>query len=260
MPVRPKNVIDEDDPRVSQFGLPAPPWLVNYADLMTEMVCFFVILYALSAALNKNVQNAARQIREMIESGQVHGEVKVDKEGLKITLEEQGQMAFFHSGKAEFTPEMTALMDKVAPVLYQLSQKHDIIVEGHTDNVPIATRQFASNWELSTARATNVVRYFLKEKKFPPERMAAIGYGEYRPAAANDTPVNKQKNRRVVFFVKSNPIGPAKPEPAPPAKIPGRLVPCLSFVDTTPRFPVCNPGVVDWIIGFGCWPIASMTI
>lgn len=213
MPLKSRNLIDEDDPRVSQIGHPAPPWLVNYADLMTELVCFFVILYALSAALNKNVQNAAQQVKEMIDKGQMQGEVKMDREGLKISLQEHGQMAFFQSGKAELTPEMTHLMDKISPILYKLAEKHEIIVEGHTDNVPIATAQFASNWELSTARATSVVRYFLKEKKFPPERMAAIGYGEFRPVAANVSHENRQKNRRVVFFVKSSPAVTASKEP-----------------------------------------------
>jgi len=80
MPLKARSMIPEDDPRVAQIGHPAPPWLVNYADLMTELVCFFVILYALSAALNKNMQNAQEQIKEMIEKGQMAGQVKMDKE------------------------------------------------------------------------------------------------------------------------------------------------------------------------------------
>ncbi|MFH1619626.1 MAG: flagellar motor protein MotB [bacterium] len=206
MPLKPRNLIDEDDPRVCQIGHPAPPWLVNYADLMTEMVCFFVILYALSAALNKNVQNAAQQIKEMIEDKQMQGEVKMDKDGLKISLQEHGQMAFFKSGKADLTPEMTSLLDKVAPVLSKLAEKHEIIVEGHTDNVPIRTALFASNWELSTARATSVVRHMIDRSKFPAKHMAAIGYGEFRPVSPNTSEGNRQKNRRVVFFVKSSPM------------------------------------------------------
>ncbi|HEX4046542.1 MAG TPA: flagellar motor protein MotB, partial [Elusimicrobiota bacterium] len=70
MPIRPpKGFIDETDPKVAQIGHPAPAWLVNYADLMTELVCFFVILYALSAALNKNVQNAAQEVQKMMKEG-----------------------------------------------------------------------------------------------------------------------------------------------------------------------------------------------
>jgi len=151
--------------------------MVNYADLMTELVCFFVILYALSAALNKDMQRAQQEIREMIKEGKMQGQVTMDKEGMRITLEEQSQMAFFESGRAELTDHMRLQLDKITPVLRQLSGKHDIVVEGHTDNIPIATRQFASNWELSTARATSVVKSILSGS-FNPKRLAAVGYGE----------------------------------------------------------------------------------
>jgi len=202
MAVKLKNMIPEDDPRVSPIGHPAPPWMVNYADLMTEMVCFFIILYALSAALNKNVQNAAQQIKEMMEKGEMAGQVEINKEGLRITLEEQGNISFFESGKADLTEQITNNIDKIYPILKKLSNEYEIIVEGHTDNVPIYTKQFQSNWELSTARATSVVRYLIS-KGIDPRKISAIGYGEYRPIAPNDTPENRQKNRRVVFFVKT---------------------------------------------------------
>ena len=203
MAVRAKNLIPEDDPRVSPIGHPAPPWMVNYADLMTEMVCFFIILYALSAALSKNVQSATQQIKEMMEKGEIAGQVEVNKEGLRITLQEQGNLPFFESGKANITDEMIEVIDKLFPTLKKLSEEYEIVVEGHTDNVPINTLQFASNWELSTARATSVVRYLIS-KGINPARISAIGYGEYRPVAPNDTPQNRQKNRRVVFFIKTS--------------------------------------------------------
>ena len=115
MPIRaPKGFIDETDPKVCQIGHPAPPWLVNYADLMTELVCFFVVLYALSAALNKNVQNAAAQVKEMMDKGELKGSVQVDREGLKISLEEQGQVPFFQSGSADTTAEMEEKVAKIS--------------------------------------------------------------------------------------------------------------------------------------------------
>ena len=213
MPLKARNMIPEDDARVAQIGHPAPPWLVNYADLMTELVCFFVILYALSAALSKDMQKANQDVQEMIKEGKMAGEVKMDKEGMRITLEEQSQVAFFESGKAELTDQMKAQMDKLAPVLLKLAEKHDIVVEGHTDNVPMFSKQYASNWELSTGRATNVVMYLLG-KSFPPKRMAAVGYGEYHPTVPNDNEINRKKNRRVVFFIKNTPYPDAKPEDA----------------------------------------------
>jgi chemotaxis protein MotB len=120
--------------------------MVNYADLMTELVCFFIILYALSAALNKNVQNASQQVKEMMKEGQMSGQVEINKEGLKITLEEQGQFAFFESGRADITDNMKNVVDKLIPTLKKLSKDYEIIVEGHTENIPIATSLYASNW------------------------------------------------------------------------------------------------------------------
>lgn len=214
MPLRaPKGFIAENDSKVSQVGHPAPPWMSCYADLMTELVCFFVILYALSAALNKNVQNAASQVKDMIEKKEVSGDVKIDKDGLKITLQEQGNASFFSSGSADTTAEVDAMIMKLAPTLRKLSENHDIIIEGHTDGQRVSgslAQYYDSNWELSTARATSVARLLIDKYGFPPGRMGAIGYGEHRPIAPNDTPENRAKNRRVVFFVKNNP-NPVKP-------------------------------------------------
>src|SRR5579864_8769748 len=98
-----KGMIPMSDPRVTLIGHPAPAWLVNYADLMTELVCFFVILYALSAALNKDVQKAKKDVEEAMKKEQVQGEVKVNKDGMQITLEEKGENVFFESGSAELS-------------------------------------------------------------------------------------------------------------------------------------------------------------
>jgi len=210
MPIKHRNMIDENDPRVSKFGHPAPPWLVNYADLMTELVCFFVILYALSAALNKDMVNAKEELEKMMEDQQMQGEVKMTKEGLYLTLEEQEGSAYFESGKAEITEQGKSVLNKITPILEKLP--NEVVIEGHTDNVPIHTIQFDTNWELSTARATNVVKYFVNIEKLPPERLSAIGYGEYKSIAPNDTPEGRNKNRRVVFFIKNSKAQPNKTE------------------------------------------------
>jgi chemotaxis protein MotB len=156
------------------------------------------------------MQEAKSQIEEMMGKGELQGQVQIDKEGLRITLEEQGSVAFFESGRSEITDEMKFKLEKISPILKNLSTKHDIVVEGHTDSIPIRTKSFASNWELSTARATSVVKHLL-EIDFAPKRLSAVGYGEYHPSVPNDSPENRQKNRRVVFFVKNNPY------PDPPA-------------------------------------------
>jgi chemotaxis protein MotB len=232
MPLRaPKGFIDESDPKVCQIGHPAPPWLVNYADLMTELVCFFVILYALSASLNKGITNSKDKIDEMMKNGKIKGEVEVNKQGLKITLEEKGGASFFQSGSAETTGEIDQYISQVAPVLKPLIQDHDLIVQGHSDNQRISNEFFDSNWELSAARATSVARLLVDKYGFPPAHIAAAGYGEYRPIASNETPEGRSKNRRVVLFISaeksevhlkgspassSEPAVPgAAPEPAP---------------------------------------------
>src|SRR3954454_7080065 len=133
-----REMIDASDPRVTLIGHPAPAWLVNYADLMTELVCFFIVLYALSASLNKDVQKAKKDVEEKMKQEQVQGQVKVDKDGMKITLEEKGDNVFFESGSSELSPRMKDIMSKIGPSLRKLAvENHDIIVEGHTDDVPI---------------------------------------------------------------------------------------------------------------------------
>ncbi len=204
MPIKSRDMIDMNDPRVAQIGHPAPPWLINYADLMTELVCFFVILYALSASLNKSVKSLSEAVAEFTKQTSAPIVQKVTKDGLVITLQEGVDAdALFESGKADLTPRAQQLFDALVPLFLKID--NEVVIEGHTDNVPIHTSQFASNWELSTARATRVVKYLLDAHHFPPVRLSAVGYGEFRPAAANEGPEGRGKNRRVVIFVKHSP-------------------------------------------------------
>src|SRR6476659_4293120 len=101
-----RDMISTSDPRVTLIGHPAPAWLVNYADLMTELVCFFIVLYALSASLNKDVQKAKKDVEEAMKKDQVASEVKIDKDGMKITIEEKGENVFFESGSAQLSSRM----------------------------------------------------------------------------------------------------------------------------------------------------------
>ncbi|MBI5247826.1 MAG: flagellar motor protein MotB [Elusimicrobia bacterium] len=250
MPMRaPKGFIDETDPKVAKVGHPAPAWVVCYADLMTELVCFFVILYALSAALNKNVQNAAQQVKEMMDKGQMKGEVKIDKEGLKISIEEQGGASFFGVGAAEPTPEIDGKLALLTPAIAKLAVDHEILVEGHTDGQAIHNDYFDSNWELSTARATSVARLLIEKYRMPAANLGAVGYGGNRPIATNDTPEGRAKNRRVVIFVKSGTIpkktdkdGRALPEDKPgeikPAEAPA---PAPAASRENPESPSASP-------------------
>jgi len=109
----------------------------------------------------------------------------------------------FSSGGVQLTQKATQMLDKLASVLSQYPDR-EIRVEGHTDNVGIALEfqsQFKSNWELSTARATSVLHYLRQKHKIDANRLAAVGYGQYRPVADNGTPEGRAKNRRVVITV-----------------------------------------------------------
>jgi chemotaxis protein MotB len=201
-----RNMIDADDPRVSKFGHPAPPWLVNYADLMTELVCFFIILYALSAVFNQNVRRAKREIDQIIKEEKLVAETRLTKEGVRVTLEEKGTDAYFEVGKADLTPKMMHVLSKMGPVFKKIN--NEILIEGHTDNLPISSDQYPSNWELSSARAATVLHHLIDQYGIEPTRISAVGYGEFRPRVPNDTPEDRAHNRRVVFFIKNSPPKP----------------------------------------------------
>src|SRR6185369_392979 len=106
-----KGMISMHDPRVTLIGHPAPAWMVNYADLMTELVCFYLILYALSAALSKPVQEAKQEVEEKMKQEEVAGDVKITKDGLVISLQEQGYKVFFESGSSAMTDDMRKILD-----------------------------------------------------------------------------------------------------------------------------------------------------
>ena len=106
---------------------------------------------------------------------------------------------FFDLGKANLKPEAVEILRKVAPTLRSLP--NPLRVEGHTDDLPIRTSQFPSNWELSVHRATNVVRYLVEEEGFDPKKLSAAGYSEYRPLVPNNSDANRQINRRVDIII-----------------------------------------------------------
>jgi chemotaxis protein MotB len=117
-------------------------------------------------------------------------------EGLVISLREIG---FFDSGSAELRPTSEAAVKRIAEVLS--AQSNDIRIEGHTDDVPIHNARFASNWELSTARATEMIRLFITHYNFPATRLSAAGYAEYHPVTSNETVDGRAQNRRVDIVV-----------------------------------------------------------
>lgn len=123
---------------------------------------------------------------------------KIDMRGLVVSL---NNAILFESGSAEIKKENESTLLSVAELINSLDNY--IRIEGHTDNVPISSDLYASNWELSTARAASVVRLFIDKGKVSPEKLVAVGYGEYKPIAGNDTAEGRAKNRRIDIIVLS---------------------------------------------------------
>jgi chemotaxis protein MotB len=120
------------------------------------------------------------------------------EKGLVITV--VGDL-LFDSGKAKIKSEAYPLLDKVASVLKDNMADFNIGIEGYTDNVPIQHSTWKSNWELSTARSLSVLHFLVNDKGIAPERLSAIGFGEYRPVATNDTREGRKLNRRVEIVI-----------------------------------------------------------
>jgi chemotaxis protein MotB len=242
-------------------------WLVSYADFITLLFAFFVVLYAsaqvdqrkvgkLALAIQVAFQEmgvfpasttqipldindpmpfstvqAIRNVERTSEMGSIassptdslsgssdetdlstlrseleqalHGEIALhqvslhrETDGLVISLREFG---FFDSGSAAIKPESLPALDRIASILAIRTCR--LRIEGHTDNIPIHTAQMASNWELSTARATELVRVLIVGHRFAPERLSAAGYAEYHPVASNLTAQGRAQNRRVDIVI-----------------------------------------------------------
>jgi chemotaxis protein MotB len=214
--------------------------MVTYGDMVTQVLLFFVLLFSLSTVDAKKFDLALISLqeslgilqggqtvveRDFLEAGDIgqaaadeeERELKLlqsrldnliedyDIEGIQVSMDERGitirfiEGVLFDSGKARLKENAKSILDKIAPVLK--SCYHHLRVEGHTDNLPISTREFPSNWELSTTRAVNVIKYFIEKHRFSPYTLSAAGYGEYRPIAPNDTEKHRALNRRVDIIV-----------------------------------------------------------
>ena len=136
-----------------------------------------------------------KRLQDEINNKQV--KVEMQDKGLVITFVSE---VLFDSGKAKLRKDSYGKLDKVADVLNTTVSDLNVGVEGHTDNRPIKRSGWKSNWELSTARALSVLHY-LSDKSVAEPRLAAIGYGEYKPVASNDTKAGRQKNRRVEIVI-----------------------------------------------------------
>lgn len=171
--------------------------------------CTFIFQKGRSSDVRK-IEELSRQLDELNQTkrlleDRLSQEIK-DKQ-VKLQMMEKGLVitfvadVLFDSGKAKIRPEAYPILDKVAVVLKENVPQLNVGVEGHTDNEPIRFSGWKSNWELSTARALSVLHYLIDNKGILPQRVSAIGYGEYRPIASNETKEGRQLNRRVEIVI-----------------------------------------------------------
>lgn len=205
--------------RLSATQVSRDRWLISYADFMTLLCAFFMTVYAATltetpAATAPAAVEAAAPVaetapepppvdpavalREQVERALApelaagYLQLVEDPRGLVIEVPEAGA---FDVGQAELAPEARAMLARIATMLTTLPNA--VRIEGHSDTTPIRTPQYASNWELSTARATRVVEFLVTTAGLAPSRLSAAGYAEFKPRAANETAEGRARNRRV---------------------------------------------------------------
>jgi chemotaxis protein MotB len=212
-------------------------YLITYADLITLLLVFFIVMFSISNADKQKFLRVSTSLREAFHvdvlakpdqslggpsslendprfmtylsiRGQVAAlvsrmalspdnvDVEMNSEGIVIHLNEA---ILFPPGEAQLRPDALAVLDSVAQILQEVPNQ--IRVEGHTDNVAPANTSIQDNWELSTMRAVTTVRYLTDVQQITPERLAAVGFGEFRPRAENDTLEGRRKNRRVDIVI-----------------------------------------------------------
>jgi chemotaxis protein MotB len=221
----------------------APKWVVTFGDLMSLLLCFFVLLLSFSNMDRQKYKQVAgslekafgvqrklkvmdipkgikmiakdfdqeviatrikedlgKEIDELIQDqlSELRDQVSVEASDSEVIIRLMGESTF-DSGKAEIRPRLKPLLQKVAQVLK--TSKGDIVIAGHTDNVPILKGPYKTNLRLSAARASAVAEYFIGHAGIDPKRISTMGFGEYRPIDTNDTAAGRQKNRRVEIIL-----------------------------------------------------------
>ncbi len=212
-------------------------WMTTYSDLVTLLLCFFVLLYSMSSLdvakfkavinsfsnstgvlrggrtivddnlINNGISNSEQELLETrtiaieidkyLDEHNAKSKIVLSYNANYVKMSLQGEV-LFDSGKANIKPESDYLLEIISNVILKKGyDKHFIEIEGHTDNVVMNTYKYPSNWYLSAARAIEVGNVFIKEYGLSSDRIACTGYGEYRPIAENSTVEGRARNRRV---------------------------------------------------------------
>lgn len=205
-------------------------FITTYADLITLLLVFFVMLYGMSEASTDRFDGAAESLRRALVGGKSAEPLQAQRPEINpipeleelvrtltaelgnqhISIARQNHQiriridatALFASGSADLAPASEPILNELANAL-KLQPDYQIHIEGHTDNLPISTPRFPSNWELSAIRATTVLRLLL-EQHIAPSRVTATGYGDRVPLVSNDNRDNRAKNRRVEIVLEKS--------------------------------------------------------
>ncbi len=177
----------------------------NYSDIISKLNATIANLNNELSSLKKLTQAQKEELERMSDqanelekklSEEIKlGQIRLKKFHNKLIINLDDRISF-DSGSSDLKKEILPALDKITEILAKYPE-NTIMIEGHTDNIPIKSRKFRDNWQLSTERALSVLNYILQEKKLNKTRFGAAGYGEFHPIVANDTPENRALNRRV---------------------------------------------------------------
>jgi chemotaxis protein MotB len=160
-----------------------------------------------------SLEELATQLHTLLAPLEAQGLVELDAQETYLVMRLLGH-ATFDSGKAELRPDMVPILRAIGELISQTT--HEVFVAGHTDNVPVRGGVYKSNLALSAARAAAVVDFFVSQGLLPPDKIATMGFGEYRPVVPNDSPAHREKNRRVEIILASRPAAPGDAPPLSP--------------------------------------------
>ena len=197
-------------------------WVISYADLVTLLLALFLVMYAVNTAnlkanaIGKNnviINSELKKVqpvkmpelqKELLSAFKNDENVILlkDTRGLIIRFKDS---ILFGSAETQIQPEAYMTLNKVIDILSKID--NPVIIEGHTDSLPIKSEKYSSNWELSTARASSVIDYLVDSKRINPRRLSAVGYGEFVPIAENTSNSGRTKNRRVDIIILNSNIG-----------------------------------------------------
>lgn len=223
---RRKRRLEEDD-------INTDSWLATYSDTITLLLTFFILLYSMSVVDSEKLSELSQALKNSLSGSSEITSIEdikdlevqtgdsdyedlskklnniIEKNGLteviKIREEDRGivlqldETILFDSGRADLKDYSREVLETITTIINDTD--NDVLVEGNTDNIPMNSEKFGSNWELSTARAVSVVRYFVETQNIDPTRFAVKGYGEYKPLVDNSTPENRSINRRVDILI-----------------------------------------------------------